>query len=393
MYKVLTFNEIAQRGIGELQKAQFTVSDNEENPNGIIIRSHELPLERLSTNLLAIARAGADVSTIPVESCSEKGIVVFNTPGATTNAVKELVLAGLLLASRDIVGGIRWAQSLANQHDVVKLIDKGNSRFAGPEVAGKNLGVIGLGGIGVQVANACRTLGMRVLGYDPDISVDAAWSLSRGVRKAQYLDSLLEECDYLTIHVPHNIETAGMFDADAFSKCKKGVRLLNFSHTDIVDNAALLEALDNGTVHRYVTDFPTPDLLGHDNIITMPHLGAITPESRENCATMAATHLRDYLLYGNIKNSVNFSDCVIPYAGKKRVCIIHRNVIGIAGPIISLFSTRNINIDNMISRSSGEYGYTMIDVDCNSLDGIEAELQKIASIIKVRLLEINSGNK
>jgi len=386
MFSVLTLNKIAECGLVELPKAHFTVSDDAKDPDGILVRSYVLPQEDLSDNLKAIARAGAGVNNIPVENCAEKGIVVFNTPGANANAVKELVLAGLFLSSRNVVGGIAWAQGLAGQTGVAKLVEKGKSQFVGPEVAGKTLGIIGLGAIGVLVANACHHLGMRVLGYDPYISVDAAWGLSRGVRKASDLDSLLSECDYISINIPSNAETKGMFNSDLFAKCKKGVRVLNFSRSELVDNAAINAAIADGTVSCYVTDFPVEDVLGNDKIITIPHLGASTPESEDNCATMAASQLREYLLYGNIKNSVNFPDCEIPYVGKKRVCVIHRNVAKVVGPITSLFADRAINIDNMLNKSKGEYAYTMLDVDVESLDGIEEGLLKIANIIKVRVI-------
>ena len=390
MFNILTLNEIAKCGLDELDSERFTISDTENNPDSILIRSHALPLDELNTYpaLLAIARAGLDVGNIPVESCAEQGIVVFNTPGANANAIKELVLAGLFLSSRNIVGGISWVQSLVGQSGVSKLIDGGNSRFVGPEVAGKILGVVGMNDVGVLVSNVCRHLGMRVHGYDPNVSVEAAWNLSRGVRRAQDLDSVLELCDYLTIHVPEGADSKGMFNSDVFSKCKRGVRVLNFARAELVDNADLLEAIDDGIISSYVTDFPTEELLGHDKIITLPKLGPVTPESRENCATMAAIQLREYLLYGNIKNSVNFPDCEIPYVGKKRICIVHRNVAKVVGPITGMLADNSINIDNMLNRSDGEYAYTMLDVDVDgeSLAGIEEELLKIANIIKVRVI-------
>ena len=387
MFKILTLNEIAQCGLNELNRDQFTVSDNEKSPDGILIRRHALTVEDLENpSLLAIARAGLDVSNIPVESCAENGVVVFNTPGANANAIKELVLAGLLLSSRNIIGGISWAQSLAGQTGVAKLVVKGNSRFIGPEVAGKVLGVVGLNDAGVLVANTCRHLGMRVHGYDPNISVEAAWSLSRGVYRIQDLDSILGLCDYLTIHVPANTEFKGMLNSDFFSKCKKGVRILNFAQAGLVNDGDLLEAIEDGIVSFYVTDFPTDGLLGNEKILTIPRLSTMTPEGRENCAAMAAVQLREYLFYGNIKNSVNFPNCEIPYIGKKRICIIHRNVAKVVGPITGLFADRSINIDNMLNRSGGEYAYTMLDVDSSSLDGIEEELLKLANIIKVRVI-------
>ncbi|MCL2420263.1 MAG: phosphoglycerate dehydrogenase [Defluviitaleaceae bacterium] len=386
MFNIQTLNKIAECGLVELPNEDFNVAEEINDPDGILVRSYVVPQENLTDNLKAIARAGAGVNNIPVESCAEKGIVVFNTPGANANAVKELVLAGLFLSSRDVVGGIAWAQGLAGQNGVAKLVEKGKSQFVGPEVAGKLLGVIGLGAIGVLVANACRHLGMRVWGYDPYISVDAAWGLSRGVRKASDLDSMLAECDYISIHVPSNAETKGMFNSDLFAKCKKGVRVLNFSRAELVDNDAIKDAIANGTVANYVTDFPVEAVLGNDKIVTIPHLGASTPESEDNCATMAAAQMRDYLLYGNIKNSVNFPDCEIPYVGKKRICVIHRNVAKVVGPVTTLFADRAINIDNMLNKSKGEYAYTMLDVDADSLDGIEEELLKIDNIIKVRVI-------
>lgn len=386
MYKILTLNKIANCGLDELPDTQFSISDDEKNPNGILVRSAVLAQENLNDGLQAIARAGAGVNNIPVESCAEKGIVVFNTPGANANAVKELVMAGLFLSSRDVIGGINWTQGLLNRTGVAKLVEKGKSQFAGPEVAGKNLGIIGLGAIGVLVANACRHLGMSVFGYDPYISVDAAWGLSRGVRKASDLDSMLAECDYISIHVPSNTETKGMFNSDLFAKCKKGVRVLNFSRAELVDNTAINEAINNGIVSCYVTDFPTEELLGNDKIITIPHLGASTPESEDNCATMAASQLREYLLYGNIKNSVNFPDCEIPFVNKKRVCVIHRNVARVVGPITTLFADRSINIDNMLNKSKNEYAYTMLDVDAANVEGIEEEILKIDNILKVRVI-------
>ena len=386
MYNILTLNRIAECGLIELPDDKFLVSSEEKSPKGILMRSHELSTEVLTEDLLAIARAGTGVSNIPIESCSEKGIVVFNTPGANANAVKEMALAGLLLSSRDVIGGIAWVRALAGQVGIEGLVEKGRNQFVGPELAGKTLGVVGLGAIGVLVANSCRSLGMRVLGYDPYISVDAAWGLSRGVRKAPDLDSLLMECDYLSLHITSNLETKNMFNSDVFAKCKKGLRLLNLSSAEVVDNAAAKEAIENETIACYVTDFPDEALLGNDKIITFPHLGSSTPESKDNCAIMAAAQLRDYLLYGNIKNSVNFPDCEIPYTGSKRICVIHRNVAKVVGPITSLFADRSINIENMLGRSKGEYAYTMLDVECDSLGGIEQELLKIANIFKVRLI-------
>ena len=387
MFNILIRNEIAPCGLQELPNELFCVSDHEENPDGILLRSHVLSPESLIPGLKAIARAGAGVNNIPVESCAEKGIVVFNTPGANANAVKELVLAGLLLSSRNVLGGIAWAQSLAGETGVAKLVEKGKSQFGGPELSGKTLGVIGLGAIGVLVANACSRLGMRVLGYDPYVSVDAVWgAFSRNVHKAKDLNTLFRECDYISLHIPANVETKGLLNHDVFAKCKPGVRILNFSRAELVDNDAIKDAIEKEIVSCYVTDFPVEGLLGHDKIIAIPHLGASTPESEDNCAKMAAEQLREYLLYGNIKNAVNFPNCEIPYSGKKRICAIHRNVVNMVGSITGLLAERDINIDSVFNKSKGEYAYTMVEVDTDALEGIETAVRQIPNMIEVRVI-------
>ena len=386
MFKILTINEIAQCGLNELPKTDFAVSNNEKTPDGILACGYVPSFGELTENLQAIALAGIEIGNIPAESCAEKGTVVFNTPGANANAVKELALAGLFLSSRNVLGGVSWVQSLSDQTKIAKVVERGKYRFTGAEIAGKTLGVIGLGAVGVLVANACRRLGMRVFGYDPYISVDTAWNLSHGVHKASDLYGILAECDYISIHALFTMETKGMFSSDAFANCKKGVRLLNFSHAGLVDNDDVKDAIDKGIISCYVTDFPVETLLENDKIITIPNLGAPTLESENNCATMAAIQLREYLLRGNIKNSVNFPNCEIPYTGKKRICVIHRNVVGVVGFVTSLFVARAINIDTMLNKSKGEYAYTMLDVDSESLEGIEAELLKIANILKVRVI-------
>ncbi|MCL2225342.1 MAG: 3-phosphoglycerate dehydrogenase family protein [Defluviitaleaceae bacterium] len=386
MFKILTRNKIADCGLNELPKENFSISDNEKSPDAIMLRSYVLPEEELTSGLLAIGRAGAGTNNIPVDACAEKGIVVFNTPGANANGVKEIVITGLLLASRDIVGGINWSQSLVGSTGVAKAVEKGKAEFVGPEISGKKLGVIGLGAIGVLVANACRSLGMSVVGYDPFISVDAAWGLSRGVRKAPDLDSLLAECDYISLHVPVNKDTKGMFNKEMFAKCKKGMRIVNSARAELVEDAALLAAIDDGTVFCYVTDFPTENMLGHKRIVPIPHLGASTPESEDNCATMAAAQLREYLMHGNIKNSVNFPNCELPYSGKKRICVIHRNLPKVINPVTTILGERGINIDNMVMKSSGDFAYVIIDVDCPKLDGMEEEISKMNNIINVRVI-------
>jgi D-3-phosphoglycerate dehydrogenase len=386
MFNILTLNKIAACGTSQLPADQFAVWDNYEKPDGILLRSYSMEEKDLTPGLHAIGRAGAGTNNIPVDKCADKGIVVFNTPGANANGVKELVIAGLFMASRDIIKGVNWAQSLAGQTGVAALVEKGKAQFGGPEIGGKKLGVVGLGAIGILVANSCRRLGMSVIGYDPYISVDRAWSLSSGVHKAASEDQIYAEADYLTVHIPANKDTKQKFNASFFAKCKRGIRILNFSRSELFDNNALKAALDNGTVACYVTDFPTEDLLGHDKIITIPHLGASTPESEDNCATMAAAQLRDYLLHGNIRNSVNFPDCEMPYVGKKRICIIHKNVANVVGSVTSLLGEKGINIDNMLHHSRGDYSYTLIDVDQGNLTNFEEALKSIDAIIRVRII-------
>lgn len=386
MFKILTRNKIAECGLSQLPKDKFGISDSETAPDGIILRSYVLPEEELTPGLKAIGRAGAGTNNIPVDLCAEKGIVVFNTPGANANGVKEIVLAGMLLASRDIVGGINWVQGLEGETGVAKTVEKGKAEFVGPEISGKTLGVVGLGAIGVLVANAARSLGMDVIGYDPFISVEAAWNLSRGVKKAADLDSLLAQCDYISLHVPVNKDTKGMFNADIFAKCKKGVRIINSARAELVDDDAMLKAIDDDIVFCYVTDFPNEKMLGHKRIVPIPHLGASTPESEDNCATMAAAQLREYLLYGNIKNSVNFTNCELPYAGKKRICIIHRNLPNVISPVTTMLADRSSNIANMLMKSKGDYSYAILDVDCPDLGNIEEEIAKLKNIISVRVI-------
>ncbi|MCL2356330.1 MAG: 3-phosphoglycerate dehydrogenase family protein [Defluviitaleaceae bacterium] len=386
MFKILTRNKIADCGLNELPADKFAISDSEASPDGIILRSYVLPEEELTPGLKAIGRAGAGTNNIPVDSCAEKGIVVFNTPGANANGVKEIVIAGLLLASRDIVGGINWVQGLAGESGVAKTVEKGKAEFVGPEISGKTLGVIGLGAIGVLVANACRALGMSVIGYDPYISVDAAWGLSRGVKKAPDLDSLLAESDYISLHVPVNKDTKGMFNKEMFAKCKKGIRIVNSARAELVDDDAILAAIDDGTVFCYVTDFPNEKMLGNKRVVPIPHLGASTPESEDNCATMASAQVREYLLHGNIKNSVNFANCELPYVGKKRICIIHRNLPNVISPVTTMLADRSSNIDNLLMKSKGDFSYALLDVDCLDLGNIGDEIAKLPNIISVRVI-------
>lgn len=385
MYKLLALNKISPVGLNQLSE-NYSVSEDEKNPDGILLRSYNMHDMELNDNLKAVARCGAGVNNIPVEKCAEKGIVVFNTPGANANAVKELVITSLLISSRKIVDGYNWVQSLNGQDGIAGLVEKGKSKFVGPEISGKTLGVIGLGAIGVLVANAAIALGMEVYGFDPYLSVNAAWSLDSHVKKAKSLDAIYENCDYITVHVPLTNDTKGMFCKETFNKVKKGVRIINLSRGDLVNNADMKEALSNGTVQCYVTDFPDNDIVGVENVITVPHLGASTPEAEDNCAVMAAIEIQNFLENGNIKNSVNFPSCSLPSSDLTRICIIHKNTPNVVGSVTGILGDKKINIDNMINKSKGNYAYTMIDVDCNA-DKIDLDsLNSINGVIRVRII-------
>ena len=389
MYNVLTLNSISEVGLSKLNPKKYIIGDDIKDPEGIILRSYDMHEMELPDSLAAVARAGAGTNNIPIDKCSEKGIVVFNTPGANANAVKELVLTGIFLSSRKIVEGIEWAKELKGKDNVDKLVEKGKGQFTGPEIMGKKLGVIGLGAIGVLVANAAISLGMEVYGYDPFLSVDSAWSLSSKVKRAGTKEELVAACDYITIHVPLNDSTRGMYNKDLFDITKPGARLLNFARGGLVDTAALKEALEKGTITEYITDFPDAEVINLDHVICIPHLGASTPESEENCAEMAAMELKQYLEYGNIKNSVNFPSCSIPYTGKARLAILHRNVKGMVGAVANAISDEGLNIDNMVNNNKGEYAYTLIDVDTFNGKGQEIadRLSKVDGIVKVRIVK------
>ena len=389
MYNVLTLNSISEVGLSKLNPKKYIIGDDIKDPEGIILRSYDMHEMELPESLAAVARAGAGTNNIPIDKCSEKGIVVFNTPGANANAVKELVLTGIFLSSRKIVEGIEWAKELKGKDNVDKLVEKGKGQFTGPEIMGKKLGVIGLGAIGVLVANAAISLGMEVYGYDPFLSVDSAWSLSSKVKRAGTREELVAACDYITIHVPLNDSTRGMYNKDLFDITKPGARLLNFARGGLVDTAALKEALEKGTITEYITDFPDAEVINIDHVICIPHLGASTPESEENCAEMAAMELKQYLEYGNIKNSVNFPSCSIPYTGKARLAILHRNVKGMVGAVANAISDEVLNIDNMVNNNKGEYAYTLIDVDTFNGKGQEIadRLSKVDGIVKVRIVK------
>lgn len=388
MYKIKTLNKIAKCGT-DLFDGNFSVEET-ATPDGILVRSaslHDYDYDA-NKNLLAIARAGAGVNNIPLPTCSEKGIVVFNTPGANANAVKELVLCGLFLGSRKVVDAINWAQTLKGKGDeVAKLVEKGKSNFAGPEIAGKTLGVVGLGAIGAMVATAATHLGMTVYGYDPFISVDSAWHMSRSVIKAADLKEIYEKCDYITYHVPLNDETRGYINKDTISLMKDGVRLLNFSRAELANFDDMEKALEDGKVAAYVTDFPNKRVLAMKNVIAIPHLAASTPESEDNCAVMAVKEIKEYLLNGNIENSVNFPNVSSERSTGSRICVIHKNIPNMLKAISEILGEHSLNIENMTSKSRGNYAYVIVDVsDTVAGDEISEQLYAIDGIIKVRVI-------
>ena len=386
MYKIKTYNKISKSGL-EVFDEKYTIGDEVENADGAIVRSAALHDTEFPATLKAIARAGAGTNNIPIDRCSEQGIVVFNTPGANANAVKELVLAGLLLSSRRVVSGIEWAKTLkGNGAEVGKMVEKGKGAFGGPEIKGKKLGVIGLGAIGVMVANAANHLGMTVYGYDPYLSVKSAWNLNHNAVYINDINEIYANCDYITIHVPLVDGTKNMINADTIAKMKDGVRILNFSRAALVNDAALIAALQAGKVAAYVTDFPTDDVLDVDGVIAIPHLGASTPESEDNCASMAAKELIDYIENGNIVNSVNLPEVTMPRSGKNRVCVIHKNVPNMLTKITGLVSDDGINIENLLNKSRGDYAYTMLDIGDADNATLEKEINEIDGVIRVRII-------
>ena len=385
---IQTLNKISAKGLSYLDAAGYIHGDGVKDPDAVMVRSAAMHDMVFGENLKAIARAGAGVNNIPVEACSEQGIVVFNTPGANANAVKELVLAAMLISSRKVTEAIDWVKTLKGQGDEVgKLVEKNKSRFAGPELSGKKLGVIGLGAIGVRVANAAYGLGMDVYGYDPYLSVKSAWHLSQGVHYTPNIKEIFTQCDYITIHVPLNPQTKNTVNADAFALMKDGVRLYNFARDGLVDNDSVLEALASGKCAAYVTDIPTDKLIGVDGVIAIPHLGASTPESEDNCAKMAAQELVDYLENGNIKNSVNFPEVVAPRATNCRVCVIHKNIPNMLASISGSMSAAGHNIENMINKSQKDYAYTVLDIteDAPGTDYVSV-LMAIDGVIRVRVI-------
>lgn len=382
MYNVLTLNKIAAVGTSRLGD-NYSYGDDVQNPDAILVRSAAMHDMEFESNLLAIARAGAGTNNIPKDKCSEQGIVVFNTPGANANAVKELVITGLLMSSRKIVEGIEWAKSLKGNGDAVgKMVEKGKSQFVGPEIKGKTLGVIGLGAIGILVANVAVALGMDVIGFDPFMSVPNALKLDPAVKLMKNNEEVMTGCDYLTIHVPLTPDTKDLVDADMIAKMKDGVRIMNFSRDGLVNSTAVLEAVKSGKVAKYVTDFGTDDILGEENIICMPHLGASTPESEDNCAVMACDQVKEYLENGNIINSVNYPAISLPRSGDTRFCVMHKNVPEL---LKNVLAELNGNVENMLSKSRGDYAYTIIDVA--GADKADADkISAVDGVIRVRAL-------
>ena len=387
MFQLNCLNPISQVGLKNLT-ADYQLTENVNDADGILVRSAAMHDMELSDKLLAVARAGAGTNNIPLDKCAEKGIVVFNTPGANANGVKELVLAGLLLASRDVVGGIEWVKSAKDDENIAKAAEKEKKKFAGVEITGKKLGVIGLGAIGAKVANAALSLGMDVLGYDPYLSVTAALSLSRNVKVTSNVDDIYAQCDYITVHVPLLDSTKGMINKEAISKMKDGVIILNFARDLLANENDVLEAIESGKVARYVSDFPNPTTAGKKGCIVIPHLGASTEESEDNCAVMAVQEMMDYLENGNIKNSVNYPACDMGVCTKAgRVAIFHKNIANMISKFTAEFGNKGINISDMTNKSRGEYAYTMIDVEAPATEEISKALESIDGVFRVRIVK------
>ena len=386
MRNIYCFNAISKYGKDRLT-ADYALTDDLARAEGVLVRSAALHETEFGDSLLAIARAGAGVNNIPLDRCANEGIVVFNTPGANANGVKELVIAGLLLAARDVVGGIEWCKENKEDANIAKTVEKAKKAFAGYEIKGKKLGVIGLGAIGAEVANTAAALGMEVYGYDPYISINAAWALSRDVKHITSVDTIYQECDYITVHVPLLDSTRGMINGQTIGQMKDGVVVLNFARDLLVDDDAMAAALETGKVRRYVTDFPNPKSVAMKNVIAIPHLGASTEESEDNCAKMAVEELMDYLENGNIRNSVNYPNCDMGYPGdNKRITLLHHNIPNMIGQITGVLAKDNMNIADMSNKSKGSYAYTMIDVDSDIPESVKKDLEAIDGILRVRIL-------
>lgn len=386
MYNVLTLNKIAAVGTDLFDREKYTVSDSEENPAAIMVRSAKMHDMEMPESLLAIARAGAGVNNIPIEKCAEQGIVVFNTPGANANAVKELAICALLLSSRKITEAAAWASSLKGTPDAPKTVEGGKSKFAGPEILGKTLGVIGLGAIGGKIANTAVALGMNVIGYDPYLSVNAAIYLDRHIKVVKCIDDIYKNSDYITIHMPYTPDTKNTIDAPQIEMMKDGVRLINLARGELINSEAVVKAIADGKVAKYVTDFADDVVLGVENVIVLPHLGASTPESEDNCAVMAANELIDYLENGNIKNSVNLPNASMTANGTK-ICVIHKNVPALIASITGVVGNDGLNIENMVNASKKDYAYTMMDVAGEVTDAVADDIKSIDGVIRVRVIK------
>ena len=388
MYHIKTFNKISPVGLNKFDHEHYVVSDSETNEDGILVRSAKLLDYQFSDNLLAISRAGVGVNNIPIDRCSEAGIAVFSTPGANANAVKELVLCAMLMGSRDVSGAIDWVRDqVASGVDVTTVVEKGKSAFVGPELYKKTLGVIGLGAIGSLVANMALSLGMDVYGYDPYLSVDSALRLDRHIHVVKDINELYKRADYITIHIHFTAQTKGMIDAKAISAMKRGVRFINLARGEIVDDDAMLAALDTGWVAAYITDFPNNRLVQAPHVVAMPHLGASTPESEQNCAVMAVDELKDYLENGNIRNSVNLPAVSMERSGVMRMCIIHKNVPAMLANITTLLSKDGVNVENLSNKSKGDLAYTMVDLGTKVDAAVIEDVRKLANVIRVRVIE------
>jgi len=386
MYSILTLNKIAAVGTDKFDSSKYTVGEEVSNPDAIMVRSAKMHDMEFGSNLLAIARAGAGVNNIPVDKCAESGIVVFDSPGANANAVKELAICALLLSSRKITEAAAWAASLKGTPDAPKTVEGGKSKFAGPEILGKTLGVIGLGAIGGKIANAAVDLGMKVVGYDPYLSVNGALHLDPSVKVVTDINEIYTASDYITIHVPYTPDTKNTIDAEQIAMMKDGVRLINLARGELINSEAVVKAIADGKVAKYVTDFADDVVLGVDNVIVLPHLGASTPESEDNCAVMAANELIDYIENGNIKNSVNFPNAIMNATGTK-VCILHKNVPTIIAQITSAVGEAGLNIDNMVNASKKDYAYTMLDIAGDVTDAVADKMSSVDGIIKVRVIK------
>ncbi len=392
MYNIKLLNKISKYGT-DVFDTSYVCGEDVSSPDAILVRSASMHEMEFDNKLLAIARAGAGVNNIPIDRCAEQGIVVFNTPGANANAVKELVIAGMLLASRDVIGGVEWVKENAADPDIAKSVEKNKSKFAGNELRGKKLGVIGLGAIGGPLSNTARHFGMEVYGCDPYITIDAAWNISRDVKRVKTREELYEICDFITLHIPliknpdPSKSTEKIINKAAFDMMKDGVVLLNFARDALVDDDALAEAIESGKVRKYVTDFPNAKTAGMKNVIAIPHLGASTEESEDNCAMMAAHELRDYIENGNIKNSVNFPDASLPHSGDYRLCVLHKNTPGIVAQLATVVADEKLNIANMVNKSKGDFAYTLVEINGALKQSSVDKISSLDNIIRIRVIQ------